>query len=351
MPRHPTLPSLGLPVLLLAAGVGACAHSEPPTAPSWAPDTAFVPSAPLRLTYGGGTTPQWTPFSDRIEYAYGRDRHPDNMVAWCVGDLPSAGGARTEEFCDTDPVAADTSTLRTEWPARSSDGQVLFSAYRLNRFGAVYQRNLLLRDLRGSALNVPVLPIPFFGDGKPQGGISHPAWLDHDHLVLVGRAVNRSIKDDVNSGQEIFLVAPAQGVAGVAPVPGTTWASSLDLSAGRDTLYYTIGGDSLVYSRVLATGAVDTVFNFGGLGIAREARVRQGRLVAVVGGSVTWVPHATFGMVQYDNGGPIYAVDLPAGTPVLVSRNADRYRHPAIAPDGQHVVAEQFGDLWRISLP
>jgi len=56
-------------------------------------------------------------------------------------------------------------------------------------------------------------------------------------------------------------------------------------------------------------------------------------------------------MAQYDNGGPIYSVDLPAGAPTLVSQSFDLYRFPTLAPDGSAVVAEQNGDLWRITLP
>ena len=80
-------------------------------------------------------------------------------------------------------------------------------------------------------------------------------------------------------------------------------------------------------------------------------QVQQGRLTAVVGGTVTWGTHPTLGMAQYDDGGPIYAVDLPGGAPTLVTEIYDRYRHQALAPDGGHLVAEQFGDLWRVVLP
>ena len=93
------------------------------------------------------------------------------------------------------------------------------------------------------------------------------------------------------------------------------------------------------------------MYDFGSLGIARDVRVRGGRLIAVVGGSVTFVPHATLGMAQYDNGGPVYVVDLPSGTPTLVTASFDQYRYPVLTPDGNAVVAEQLRDLWKLVLP
>ena len=80
-------------------------------------------------------------------------------------------------------------------------------------------------------------------------------------------------------------------------------------------------------------------------------RVKAGRLIAVVGGSVSFISHATLGMAQYDNGGPIYSVDLPNGTPTLVTQSYDQYRFPALSADGSTAVAQQFGDLWAITLP
>lgn len=350
--RHRSLP-LHAPLTLTAclAFMAGCGHPEAGSFEPGVRDTAFLISEPLRLTYGGGTTPQWGASPDRIAYAFGRDKNAAGDVAWCVGALPAMGGSRRDELCDTDPVARDTSTIVTAWPAPGVDGRWLFEQRRFNRYGNQFRAELILRDAVAGTANVSVLPVPFFAGGKPQGGISHPAWLDPDHLVLVGRGVIRSRNDNVNSGQEIFIFDVAQGLAGLTPVPGTIWASSLDLSPDRDTLYYTLGGDSLVYRRVLSTGVVDTLVDFGALGIVRDVRVRNGRLVALVGGDVTWGPHATLGMAQYDNGGPIYSVDLPAGTPVLVSQSYDLYLHPALAPDGGHVVAEQFGNLWRIALP
>jgi hypothetical protein len=70
-----------------------------------------------------------------------------------------------------------------------------------------------------------------------------------------------------------------------------------------------------------------------------------------VPGTLKVTAYATLGMAQYDSGGPVFVVDLPGGTPALVTQAYDRYRYPVLTPDGSTVVAEQAGDLWRIALP
>jgi hypothetical protein len=195
--------------------------------------------------------------------------------------------------------------------------------------------------------------IPYFEpvQGIPHQGIAFLQWLGQDSLIFVGQGVVKSTNDNVSTGFEIVTLDPSLGAAGLAGVPGTQWASSVAVGGNSDTLYFTIGGDSMVYRRVRSTGVTDTIFNFGALGIARDVQVRGGRLTAVVGGAVTWGPHASLGMAQYDGGGPIYAVDLPAGPATIVTFPFDRYRFPTLAPDGSAVIGEQNGDLWRITLP
>ena len=106
-----------------------------------------------------------------------------------------------------------------------------------------------------------------------------------------------------------------------------------------------------MYRRALSSGVVDTVVDFGALGIARDVQVRNGRLVAVVGGSVTAGAHPYLGYAQYDGGGPLYLVTLGTGLPTLVESVNDRWKHPTLDPAGTAVIAEQGGDLWRIPLP
>jgi hypothetical protein len=84
--------------------------------------------------------------------------------------------------------------------------------------------------------------------------------------------------------------------------------------------------------------------------------VRAGRLLAVVGGDVTFAYDSIQGaFIQNDEGGYLHLVDVASGTSVLVGDTARRYRHPVLAADGRRVVAEvvdaRGNDLWVIDLP
>ncbi len=338
--------------LLLLAG---CSHVGPKIAATGGLELPFQAGDPLRLTYSDGFdgTPSLSNASGRIVYAFDRDLTSLGLPKGCVGDLPLSGGSRSWEICDASAQRRDTSTT-ARWPAIRADGMVAFVRQRWSPYGvAPYFSDLVLQRTGAGTSPTRVIPIPYFSSysGRSHQGISHLQWLDHDHLVWLGLGVIRSLNDNVESGFEIVIETPADTSAGLSVVPGTNYASSVAVGGNSDTLYYTIGGDSMVYRRTLSTGAVDTVYDFGSLGIARDVRVRGGRLIAVVGGSVTFVPHATLGMAQYDNGGPVYVVDLPSGTPTLVTASFDQYRYPVLTPDGNAVVAEQLRDLWKLVLP
>jgi len=340
-----------LSILLMAA----CTHVEPAGVTAGGLDRPFQAGDPLRLTYSPGFDgdASLSTASGRIVYAFDRDRTPLGLPKGCVGDLPLSGGSRGWEICDASVQRTDTSTI-SRWPAIRADGMVAFVRQRWGPYGwAPYFSDLALQKTGVGQAPRKVIPIPYFSaySGRSHQGISHLQWLDHDHLIWLGLGVIRSLNDNVESGYEIVIEDPADGLAGLSVVPGTNYASSVAVGGNSDTLYYTLGGDSLVYRRTRSTGVVDTVFDFGSLGISREVQVKAGRLIAVVGGSVTFVPHAMLGMAQYDNGGPIYAVDLPNGTATLVTQSYDQYRFPTLAADGSTVVAQQFGDLWAIALP
>jgi hypothetical protein len=348
----PFLASLAISAGL--AGLGGCGHTEPGGFDRGARDTPFEVAEPLRLTYSPGRdrTPGWSTDAGRIVYAFDHSTTSLDLPKGCVGDLPASGGSRGWELCDTDAQRVDSSTIEL-WPALRGDGAVALVRQRWPIYGlSPYYSDLAVRPADPDLVPATFVPIPYFFNGRSQQGLAFLQWLDATRLVWLGEGVIRSSLDNVESGYEIIIGDPALGYpAGLTVVPGTNYASSVARGGNSDTLYYTLGGDSLVYRRTLSTGVIDTVANFGALGIARDVQVKNGRLTAVVGGAVTWGPHATLGMAQYDDGGPIYAVDLPAGAPVLVTQTFDRYRHAVLAPDGSFVVAEQSYDLWRIALP
>ena len=344
-----------LSILGLALAVG-CAHSEPIGAGPSDFEEPFAPGEPLRLTYSVGSdrTPQWSTDPGHIVYAFDKGARTDSIVVGCVAELPAAGGSRGVEICDGDPTLPTGTVVRPFWPAQRTDGAMAF----VRQYWRGVNRNPVQSDLvlqPGDPLQPlrELFSIPYFcvPTATTHSGISHLQWLDATHLIYVGRfQVNNSLSV-INSGVEIVIAAPDSGLASLQVVPGTHYASSVARGMTSDTIYYTLGGDSLVYRRTFSTGAVDTVYDFGALGIARDVQVKNGRLVAVVGGNVSFHSDPTYGMVQDDAGGPIYAVTLPNGTPIRSADTLNSYQHTALSPDGTRVISERGGDLWSITVP
>jgi hypothetical protein len=127
----------------------------------------------------------------------------------------------------------------------------------------------------------------------------------------------------------------------VTTVPGTDSASSVALGAG-DTIYYTLANNSRVFRRTLGTGDTATVWDFGAAGIARDVQVRAAKLYAVVGGVVSYAHDPSLGPIQRDQGGVVHAVDLVFGSDAALPAAGRLYRHLALSPDGQRIVAEGY---------
>jgi hypothetical protein len=83
-----------------------------------------------------------------------------------------------------------------------------------------------------------------------------------------------------------------------AAVPGTDLASGVSPGASADEVFYTIGGDTRVFHRVLSSGEVSVAHDFGAAGIARDVHVVGRRLVAVVGGHVAFGVDPVLGPTQ-----------------------------------------------------
>ena len=124
--------------------------------------------------------------------------------------------------------------------------------------------------------------------------------------------------------------------------------------AGSDTVYYTTNGDSRVYRLVLPTETITVVHDFGAR-IVRDVQVAGGRLVAVVGGSVSFTTDSVLGPVQRDGGGVLYLVDLVSDVAVPLTSDSEFFRHPALSPGGDRLVAEMItggtSDIWAVRLP
>ncbi|MGH7658738.1 MAG: hypothetical protein ACREL6_10935, partial [Gemmatimonadales bacterium] len=93
------------------------------------------------------------------------------------------------------------------------------------------------------------------------------------------------------------------------------------------------------------------------------------RLIAVVGGPVTFSLDPVLGPVQRDGGGNLHLVDLGDGTDLILGEAFRCWRHPALSIDGTRIVAEGHSfssatgacdggafagpssDLWLLEIP
>jgi hypothetical protein len=341
----------------LAALLIACDHEAPFEAPDAGADAPFQPGAPARLTYNPGKDlhPAWLADGAAIIYAWEERR----VLPYdrCLGLMAPTGGTRYQTICDRSAAGEDSTDLFDE-PSASSDGQLAFLRGR-SRPGAVAPRHLglqvgLLADLP-TAREVRSLPYTA-PSGRFHGRISHIAWLSPTELVYLGElagypsACSSCEPDTLISGLEIVRLDFSTATPLLQVVSGTDYASSVALGAG-DTIYYTLGGDSRVYRRSLSTTTVEVVHDFGALGIARDVTVLGNRLVAVVGGQVSFVSDTLFGPVQYDEGGSLMLVDLTSGAEsILPSVWPPLFRRPVFAPGGGiiRLVAEGYTFSSRI---
>jgi WD40 repeat protein len=346
---------------ILAAGLlAACAHDAPFRPRVDAPQGPYDPTPPVRLTRNplGDRFPAWR--ADGTGILYSTDRADRFDHDRCLALLPAAGGAIERYIC-YQGGGSDDSVDAFESVAAATNGALAFThASAFIGFSwpiAPYFRRLV--KLAGGPAQ-ELLDIPYLApSGRTHQALSHLAWLGTDTLVYVGADIAYprpcpGCVDTLQWGIEIALLDLSGAAPVVSIVPGTGGASAVAVGAG-DTIYYTLNGDSRVLRRALASGDTATVHDFGAAGIARDPAVRGRRLVAVVGGDVIYEVDAVLGPVQRDNGGILHVVDLATGGDSVPVNPADRYRRPALSPDGKHValegVAGRTTDLWLVTLP
>ena len=348
--------------LLFIAVLAACEHTSPFHPGLYAPTGPLGSGSPLRLTYNPGQdlTPTWLPDGSAILYARERLDRPDRDR--CIARLPAGGGSITGELCDRIPAAAD-STDAFAWPAPAADGRLVYTrANSLTALGSLapHDQQLVLGMFDGSAAVRVLRSIPYQSpSGRGHEAVAQIRWLNATTLVYVGqrvaypRACGSCLADTVPSGLELVKMDLSSPIPLLDTLPGTDQASSVAV-AGDDTVYYTRNGDSRVFRLVLSTGATTVAHDFGGP-IARDVQIVGSRLVAVVGGNVTYTSSPTLGPLQQDGGGVLHLVDLSSGIDVTLTDTALAFRHPALAPSGKQVVAElvtgRTTDLWAVSLP
>jgi hypothetical protein len=171
--------------------------------------------------------------------------------------------------------------------------------------------------------------------------------LSSNRILFLGEQVSYSQAcgacplDTLRTGLDAAWLAVDEVNPSPQGIPGTELASGVSRGSNEDEVYYTIGGDSRVFRRNLSDGAVAVVHDFGPAGITRDVHVVGSRMVAVVGGRVTFGTDPQVGQVQRDSGGVLRVVDFQAGTDVALE-GPGLFRRPQISPSGSGVAVEVY---------
>ncbi|MEP7271413.1 MAG: hypothetical protein ABI882_07895 [Acidobacteriota bacterium] len=338
-------PTLWTAAILLAA----CGHTEPTPAgpPHNPPRGAGVWPRPITFNTFDDRHPQWLPDGSGIIYSTERwDQQSDRDR--CLALLPADGGTQIWRKCEAAAGRSDTTDV-WEWPSVSPAGKVAFihtTGWR-NAKKTGYPRIAVAHgwDFEHSRV---VRTLPFYSTSGKFEVIGWTfRWIAPDELVYLGVLEffqgSTFYPDTFFTGQEVMrLHLIDDSTSNFTPVPGTTYASSVAVGDDSTAIYYTLGGDSMVYRRHLLSGVVDTIHNFGYGRIARDVSVRGTTLAAIVGDSVIWSYEAAYSQwIQRDEGGDIAVVDLTTGVEQSYSQAPlTLFRHPEISPDGTRLVVE-----------
>jgi hypothetical protein len=260
--------------------------------------------------------------------------------------LPADGGTILRRFCPLDPIQDDSTNLH-DAPAVSADGRIFFhqvvSWIGQQKLG---EASLALGSLDDPANPTRVTRVPYPApNGKIHSSIRSPAWIGPNSVVYLAEQLfyqgSTFFPDTFVTGLDIVRLTLGDAGPVLEVIPGTDDASSVAVTSEPDVIYYTIGGDSRVYRRDLATGAVTVLFDFGTGQIVRDVTVSGTRLVAVVGGSVLFQFEAAHGgNVQRDEGGNLHFVDLANSAHSVFATDTVLFRHPVFSPDGSRIVVE-----------
>jgi hypothetical protein len=336
--------------LLLCAALAtvACNHEQPFETPDNGSGDPFLPGLPVQLTYNTGKDlrPYWAPDGGSFFYAWERFGGPD--FDRCMAEMPGSGGRNLRDICNPDPASIDSTDL-FDVPSPSAEGRMLYIRGS-SRPGAVApdHSGIFIGPTADPLSGSQVRSLPFTIPGLATvASVSNVRWLGTSSLLLLAesvdypRACSSCKPDTVVTGLAIVeMDLIGQNEASFQTIPGTEGATSLDLAPTRDTVYFTLAGDTRVLRMTLPNPQPGVVHDFGALGVPRDVTVRGGRLVAVVGGR--------------DIAGPLVSVDLASGAETPL--NAGRplwFRRPAFAPapSASRLVVEGYDLLITQFLP
>jgi hypothetical protein len=314
-------------------------------------DTIPIVGPPERLTLNQGkdATPAFTPDGSGIWYAWEKLDRPDHDL--CLGLLPVGGGTRTHEVCHSDSAANPDSVNWNTYPAPDPAGRRLawqeISANPneiADGSGGIILSAIATLDDPSRYRTLARIPYQFAPGSTRHyyNQVMSLHWANDTTIVCVGTLVAEfalafNPPDTFYTGLELAKITITHDSAITGFIPGTDDASGLTFGPGG-AIYFTRNGDERVYRTTLAGGAVDTVFDFGPAGFARDPVYVDGAIYAVVGGDVSYLNYPNFtGKLQHDGGGELWRADSAGLTRI---DNVYRWRRPAVSPDGHTLVIE-----------
>ncbi|MEP7324440.1 MAG: hypothetical protein ABI836_00705 [Gemmatimonadota bacterium] len=333
-------------VFIAVTAVQGCDHSQPFDSPPRTPLGPWSSGSIRRLTFNPGDdrTPSWLPDGSGIIYSSEREDRRDHDR--CLNILPPLGGTVMQSICPTNPNQDDSTNL-LESPAVSPEGRIFYHEVT----SWIGQQKLGSTGLRLGLATDPVnanqvLQLPYTApDGQIHSSIRSPAWTGPNTLVYLAELLfyegSTFLPDTFFTGLAVVQLDVSGDTPVLQLVPGTNDASSAAVPEGPGVIYYTIGGDSVVYRRDLVAGTVTSVHNFGSGNIARDVTVRGNHLVAVVGRSVVWqyeLDHSRY--IQRDEGGDLHFLNLQTGQETIFATDTTLFRHPVLSPGGAWAVVE-----------
>lgn len=342
---------------LAVLGVLGCSHTEPfGTSPNEA-DAPFVPGVPARLTYNtdADRSPAWLPDGSAFLYSL-RSPESQSEADRCLGWMGAAGGTLTRVVCERS-ATRDGRTDVFDWPALSPGNRIAYLHTEAPSPGAsVSSAGIYVGTADAPLAATAARTLPFTVADRTYSGVWQLGWVDEARLVMIGTrrvAVTPCDTCDpvlVDVGRDALELDLDTGAA--RTLPGTEHATSV-VPLSPNAVLFTLAGDSRIHRLQLADNATTVVYDFGPLGVARDLSVAGSLVTAVVGGQVFVVDDPTHGPVQLDDGGDIYVVDLDTGAAQSLALVDRWFRHPALSPAGDRIVAEGMPgadgggiDLW-----
>ncbi len=336
-------------LLLLPLALTACSHAEPFGSGTPTHNGPFSTTAPVRLTFnlGNDLWPLWSPDGSMIWYSAQDSLAPDRDH--CLVAIPAAGGTLVRQQC---PGSIQNNVTEVLQQATLLDGQVAYAVADLGTFPpehVQYRFNIWTASTAPGAVPHRVMHFPYVApSGKLHDGPINLRWVRPGMLAYIGFEAGCCNKDTLRFGEQIVLLE-VSGDTGIRTfVPDTYRASALGVDPDGNAIYYTQYGDSRVYRRVLATGAVSVIHDFGAGEIIRDPDIVGSRMVAVIRGKPTFGDLPPFDSVQIDRGGVLTLLDLNTGVADTVFNANLWFKRPRLSPGGDRIVAEGYPYAIRI---